>query len=148
MGGVNVMNRLFEWSHPRVKSKNKYWPMIMNALNMSVVALQKRNSPALILDTCEISISFIKTAIKSEIKQTVCRYCHSAGSKSNDGISYYRVSTTHGRYKVCQKKMLDICVRSIVRLYDSKRAFCSEHIISHHKSFFWTYCNSFEMQLF
>ena len=108
----------------------------MNALNMSVAVLQKRNSPTLILETCEISISFIKTAIESEIKQTVCRYRRSAGSKSNNGISYDRVSTTHGRYKVCQKKTLDICVRSIVRLYNSKRAFCSEHIISHYNPFF------------
>ena len=62
--------------------------MIMNALNMSVVALQKRNSPTLILDTCEISISFIKTVVKSEIKEIVCSYRRSAGSKSKDGISY------------------------------------------------------------
>ena len=38
MGGVDIMNRLLSANRPGVRGKKWYWPLITNALNISVVA--------------------------------------------------------------------------------------------------------------
>ena len=122
MGGVDLMDRLLASYRPTIRGKKWYWPLFINALNVSVVAAWRvhckvADEPLSHLDfRREIAVCLLKTA-PSKAKHPGGHTAHQPQDVRYDGVGHTAESTKQGRCKECQKNCRYICIKCKVRLH-------------------------------
>ena len=122
MGGIDAIDRLLGSYCPTVRGKKWYWPLIINAVNVSVVApWQFHYAVVEVLKShlefrCEIAIRLLKSAINVHRKTTGRAIANLPSDLWYEGISHCRVSTTQDGCKICQK-ILVICGNNVTFVF-------------------------------
>ena len=118
MGGVDLMDRLLSSYRPMIRGTKWWWPLFLNALNVSIVAAWRIhcavNDAAHAMDHLffrrNLAVCLLKAGPQLErhqiggghqadLPQTV-RY---------DGIDHHRIVCTQGRCRVCSKNNGYVC---------------------------------------
>ena len=135
MGGVDVMDRLLGTYRPMIRGKKWYWPLVVNAINVSVVAAWRIHcnavvSPMTHLEFCrEIAICLLKSPMEERTKVTGGTLPSLPKDIRFDQINHYKITTTQGRCKICQKNRRYKSQKCNVRLHSDKSAVCFDCII-------------------
>ena len=130
MGGVDVMDRLLGSYRPIVRGKKWYWSLIINAINISVVAAWQvhcaiQEKPMTHLEfRREITVCLLKIAMPQRRQIGGGRIQNLPNEVRIDGVGHCKLSTTQGRCKVCQKNTHYVCAKCNVRLHWDKSAVC------------------------
>ena len=124
-GGVDVIDQLLGSYRSIIRGKKWYWPLIINAVNVSVVAAGRIHCA--VAATPKSHLEFqpeIAICTMDVDKKTI------GGSIANlpndlryDSVDYFNVSTTQGR---CYKNTLYMCEKCSVRLHSDKAVVCFE----------------------
>lgn len=134
MGGVDLMDRLLGSYRPMIRGKKWWWPLFLNALNISVVAAWKVH--------CNVSadkmdhLSFRRSVTLSLLKFDETSYVRKqvgGGATANlpnsvrfDGVGHHKITCSQGRCKICQKNARYKCSKCDVRLHSDKGKSCFE----------------------
>ena len=127
IGGVDVMDCLLGFYRPVIRGKKWYWPLIINAINVSVIAALRvhcavKSKPLTHLDFCRaITLCLLKFPTKSRL-QIGGRIAVLPHNVRYGGVDHIRVSTTKGRCRICQKNTRYMCQKCNVRLHSEKGA--------------------------
>jgi len=120
MGGVDLMDRLLSSYRPVIRGKKWWWPLFLNALNVSIVAAWRIHCA--VTDAADrldhltvrrnLAISLLKAGPGVERRQVggghqvdlppVDRY---------DGIDHNRIQCSQGRCRVCSKNTTVMCAK-------------------------------------
>ena len=130
MGGVDVMDRLLGSYQPIIRDKKWYWPLIINAINISVAAawrvhcaIQEKSMTQLEFRR-EITICLLKIVMPHRRQIGGGRIQNLLNEDRFDGVGHYKVSTTQKRCKVCQKNTRLFCAKCSVRLHCVESGVC------------------------
>ena len=130
MGSVDVMDRLLGTCWPMIQGKKWYWPLFINAINVSVVDEWRIHcnpvvSPMTHLECrCEIDICLLKSPMEERTKATGRTLPTLSKDIGFDQINHYKITATQGRCKICQKNTPCKCQKCNVRLHSDKGAVC------------------------
>ena len=128
MGGADVMDRLLGTYRPMIRGKKWYWPLVINAINVSVVAAWRIHcnavvSPMTHLEFCrEIVICLLKSPMEERTKVTGRTLPSLPKDNRFDQINHYKITTTQGSCKISQKNTRYKCQKCNVRLHSNKGA--------------------------
>jgi len=133
MGGVDLMDRLLSSYRPMIRGKKWWWPLFLNALNVSVVAAWRIHCAVTdVADRLDhltfrrnLAISLLKAGPGVERRQVggghqadlppVVRY---------DGIGHKRIQCSQGRCRVCSKNTTVMCAKCNARLHSDRGKTC------------------------
>ena len=122
MGSVDVMDNVLASYRPNIKGKKCHWSLLLNALNISVVAAWRVH--------CKISTEKISPCLlKSEklLRPTsVSASASLPGDVRFNGLNHLLASTTQGRCKICKKNTKSMCKKCHVRLHAKRGKSCFE----------------------
>ena len=127
---VDVMDRLLGTYRPMIRGKKWYWPLVINAINVSLVAAWRIHcnavvSPLTHLEFCrEIAIWLLKSPMEERTKVTGGTLLGLSKDIRFDHINHYKITITEGRCKICQKNAQYKCQKCNVRLHSDKGAVC------------------------
>ena len=130
MGGADVMDWLLGTYRPMIQGKKWYWPLVINAVNVSVVAAWRIHCNAVVSPMThlefrrEITICLLKSPIEEQTKVTGGTLSSLPKDIRFDQINHYKMKTTQGRCKICQKNTPYRCQKCKVWLYSDKDALC------------------------
>ena len=130
MGGVDVMDQLLATYLPMIRSKKWYWPLVINAINVSVVAAQRTHCIAVVSPMthlefrCEIAICLLKSPMEEQTKVTGGTLPSFPKEIRFDQINHYKITATQGRFKICQKNTCYKYQKCKVRLHSDKGTAC------------------------
>ena len=130
MGGADVMDRLLGTYRPMIRGKKWYWPLVINAINVSVVAAWRIHCNAVVSPMNhlefrrEIAICLLKSPMEEQTKVTGGTLPSLPKDIRFDQINHYKITTTQGRCKICQKNTRYKCQKCNVRLHSDKGAVC------------------------
>ena len=133
MGGVDLMDRLLSSYRPMIRGKKWWWPLFLNALNVSIVAAWRIHCA--VTDAADrldhltfrrnLAISLLKAGPGVERRQVggghqvdlppVVRY---------DGIGHNRIQCSQGRCRVCSKNTTVMCAKCNARLHSDRGKTC------------------------
>ena len=128
MTGVGVMDRLLGTYRPMIRGKKWYWLLIINAINVSVVAGWRIHCNAVVSPVThlefrrEIAICLLKSSMEERTKVTGETLPSLPKDIRFDQINHYKITATQGRCKICQKNTWYKCQKCNVRLYSGKGA--------------------------
>ena len=95
---------------PTIRGKKWYWPLAINAINISVVAACRlrcavQEKPMVHLEfRREITICLLKMAMTLRLQIGGGRIPHLPNDIQFDGVGDFKAPTAQGGCKVCQKK--------------------------------------------
>ena len=130
MGGADVMDRLLGTYRPMIRGKKWYWPLVINAINVSVVAAWRIHCNAVVSPMNhlefrrEIAICLLKSPMEEQTKVTGGTLPSLPKDIRFDQINHYKITTTQGRCKICQKNTRYKCQKCNVQLHSDKGAVC------------------------
>ena len=138
MGGVDLMDRLCGSYRPMIRSKKWWWPLMINVINVSLVAAWKFYSTLHKDDKKSIShLDFRREVVLVLTKSGDSRTTNRGGKHADlpaevkyDGTGHETTSCTQGRCVVCFKNTRHQCKKCNVRLHYSKGTKC---FINYHK---------------
>ena len=137
MGGVDLMDRLLGSYRPRILGKKWYWPLFLNALNISVVAGWRihtkftDNNLSHLEFRSKVSLCLFKS-VPSSTSFKRPRMSSFPDNVRFDGFEHNKVRYTQGRCIVCKKKnTMYQCARCLVHLHYDRDTSCN--IIFHTK---------------
>lgn len=108
MGGVDLMDRLLGSYRPRILGKKWYWPLFLNALNISVVAGWRihtkftDNNLSHLEFRSKVSLCLLKS-VPSSTSFKRPRMSSFPDNVRFDGFEHNKVRYTQGRCIVCKK---------------------------------------------
>ena len=125
------MDRLLASYRPNIKGKKWYWSLLLNALNISVVAPWRVHCK---ISTEKLSHLDFRRAItlcllKSEkipCPTSISASASLPGDVRFDGLNHLLASTTQGRRKICKKNTKSMCKKCHVRLHTERGKSCFE----------------------
>ena len=109
MGDVDVMNRLLGTYRPMIQGKKWYWPLITNAINVSVVAAWRIHCNAVVSPMIhpeflrEIAICLLISPMKERTKVTGGTLPSLPKDIQFDQINHYEITTTQRGCKFAGK---------------------------------------------
>ena len=133
MGGVDLMDRLLSSYRPMIRGKKWYWPLFINALNITIVAAWRAHcaieeTPLSHLNfRREVTICLLKlghpqprTQVGGGISAVL------PDGVRRDGVGHEKEACTQGRCKVCKKNARYRCRKCGVRLHYDKGSTCAD----------------------
>jgi len=122
MGGVDLLDRLLGSYRPTITAKKWWWPLFVNAINVSVVAAWRihchlhRQSMTHLEFRREITLCLLKS---SEERATTGGGSHAdlPNDVRFDGQGHTRIEATQGRCVNCKKNCRHQCEKCAVRLH-------------------------------
>lgn len=133
MGGVDLMDRLLASYRPMIRGKKWWWPLFLNALNVSIVAAWRIHCAVADADQKQdhlsfrrsLAISLLKAGPESERRQV------GGGHQADlppavryDGVGHTRVQCSQGRCRVCSKNTTVMCAKCCARLHSDRGKTC------------------------
>jgi len=122
MGGIDLMDRLLGSYRPTITSKKWWWPLFLNALNVSVVAAWRIYCN--IHSQSMTHIEFRRSVTLCLLKSSRKRPTVGGGAHANlpddvryDGIGHKREAVAQGRCVQCKKNCRSQCDKCKVRLH-------------------------------
>ena len=120
MSGVDLYDRLCGAYRPNIRGKKWYLPLVLYAINKSVVAawrlhcaMDETNMSHLDFRR-EVTLCFIKVSQQPRRERSTIGL---PVSVRQDGVGHEKVVTTEGRCRVCQKNTKKMCIKCGVRLW-------------------------------
>ena len=125
IGGADFMDQLL-WSYlPTIRGKKWYWPLILKALNITVVAAwwmyygANQQPLSHLRFRREITICFMKTLLEFTLRRQLCG---GSTAKLAVNIGFNQIDQakdllTPARCKICQKNVRYICVKCGICLH-------------------------------
>ena len=131
MGGVDMMDKLLETYRPKIRGKKWYFPLFLNALNVSIVAAWRAYQEIHPLDKIthfefryEIALCLIKSVGKKRRQELGGHTADIPGDIRCDGTGHKPESVKQGRCKVCKSNCRLRCLKCNVRLHRDKGKTC------------------------
>ena len=129
MGGVDLMNRLLEAYRLTIRGKKWYWPLFVNLLNTTVVAVRKiycqiGDKKITHIDfRRQVTLCLLKVQQHREIENSVAAELQL--DVRFDGVNHFLgPATTEGRCKVCKKNTRSMCTKFNIRLHGERGKTC------------------------
>ena len=127
MGGVDLYDKMLGSYRPRIRGKKWYYPLIVNALNTSVVASWK-------LYGCIHDSHISHLNYRREVAMCLLKSARAAPSQIRgpqmpldvryDGVGHFPKAVTQGRCKRCGKNVRVMCIKCNVRLHRDTENMC------------------------
>jgi hypothetical protein len=131
MGGVDLLDRLLGAYRPTILGKKWWWPLFVNAVNMSVVAAWRLYSNLNSKNQVPSHFEFRRAITLCLLKGTFHRKIHAKGKLQHlpfdiryDGIGHTTEETTQGRCVLCSTNTRTKCSKCDVRLHHSRGKQC------------------------
>lgn len=123
MGGVDALDRLLQAYRPHIISKKWWWPLFLNAINLSVVAAWRLHT--VLHPTGNLThLDFLRNITLCLLKTSGSRARLGGGQHvplpndiRYDGIGHYSTATSQGRCAVCSSNTRSKCEKCNVRLH-------------------------------
>ena len=102
MESVDVMDRLLGTYWPIIRGKKWYWPLVINAINVSVVAAWRIHCNAVVSPMthlefpCKIAICLLKSPMEEQTKVNGGTLPSLPKDIRFDQINHYKITTTQG----------------------------------------------------
>lgn len=131
MGGVDLLDRLLGSYRPTIMAKKWWWPLFINALNMSVVAAWRLHTQLHPTHQQSSHLDFRRAVTLCLLKRELPRPQVGGGLHPQlptdirfDGVGHDVVSTSQGRCVVCSTNTRSKCTKCDVRLHYSHQKPC------------------------
>ena len=133
MGGVDVMDRLLASYRPMLRGKKWWWPLFLNAVNMSVVAAWKvhqhlhRGETDHLSFRRDIVMCLMKTDTPAVTTVSAGRRVDLPDDVRFDGVGHTSSTFSEGRCRVCSKNTKKGCLKCDAHLHSDRGKKCFEH---------------------
>ena len=133
MGGVDLLDRLLSSYRPMIRGKKWWWPLFLNALNVSVVAAWRLHSAVCSAPERLDHLTFRRHIVMHLLKGSHCsdrrqvgggQQAHLPDELRFDGVGHVRVTCSQGRCRICLKNTRCKCVKCNARLHTDKGKDC------------------------
>ena len=130
MGGVDLLDRLLGAYRPTIRSKKWWWPLFVNAINISVVAawrlygqLHPRHQSSHLDFRRTITLCLLKSVVlRTQMSKSI--HPQLPTDIRYDGVGHEVVPTSQGRCVLCSTNTRSKCVKCDVRLHYSHQKSC------------------------
>lgn len=131
MGGVDLLDRLLGAFRPVIRGKKWWFPLFLNALNMSVVAAWRMYCHLHPNHRDTTHLEFRRSVSLCLLKGTPNRKRYGGGLHAHlpydvryDGIGHKTATTSQGRCVLCSANTRTMCSKCGVRLHYSRGSVC------------------------
>jgi len=131
MGGVDVMDKLLGSYRPLIRGKKWWWPLVINVLNVSIVAAWRFHCSLNESKANTTHLQFRRDIALCLLNLEEPRTQPQGGARSRlpinvrlDGAGHHPVPCAQGRCVVCSKNTTASCKKCEVRLHYSRGSQC------------------------